>query len=141
MILSFRESAQRWCSGLFRLACLALAALAALCASAEARTGKIVLSVTGDEPMTDDLKRLVETFEKEQPLSGDSLALLQGAQAVLAKVNGALRSSGFYDAMATVTIDNHPIDEAAALDAIDARADTEQIAFSFTVDTGPRFKI
>jgi translocation and assembly module TamA len=91
--------------------------------------------------MTDDLKQLVDTFEKEQPLSGDSLGLLQGAQAVLAKVNGALRSRGFYDAMATATIDNHPIDEAAALDAIDAHPDTEQIAFSLTVDTGPRFKI
>ena len=43
--------------------------------------------------------------------------------------------------MATATIDNHPIDEAAALDAIDAHPDTEQVAFSFTVDTGPRFKI
>ena len=52
--------------------------------------------------------------------TGDSLALLQGAQAVLAKVNGALRSRGFYDAMATATIDNQPVDEAAALDAIDA---------------------
>ncbi len=141
MIVSLREFAKRWRAGPFRLACLALAALAALCASAEARTGKIVLSVTGDEPMTDDLKQLVDTFEKEQPLSGDSLGLLQGAQAVLAKVNGALRSRGFYDAMATATIDNHPIDEAAALDAIDAHPDTEQIAFSLTVDTGPRFKV
>ena len=91
--------------------------------------------------MSDDLKQLVETFEKEQPLEGDSLALLQGAQAVLAKVNGALRSRGFYDAMATATIDNHPVDEAAALDAIDAHPDTEQLAFSLTIDTGPRFKI
>jgi translocation and assembly module TamA len=141
MIVSSREFAKRWRAGPFRLACLALAAFAVLCASAEARTGKIVLTVTGDEPMTDDLKQLVETFEKEQPLSGDSLGLLQGAQAVLAKVNGALRSRGFYDAMATATVDNHPIDEAAALDAIDAHPDTEQIAFSLTVDTGPRFKI
>jgi translocation and assembly module TamA len=141
MILSFRESAKRWCAGLFRLACLALAALAALCVSAEARTGKIVLSVTGDEPMTDDLKQLVDTFEKEQPLSGDGLGLLQGAQAVVAKVSGALRSRGFYDAMVNATVDNHPIDEAAALDAIDAHPDTEQVAFSLTVDTGPRFKI
>jgi translocation and assembly module TamA len=141
MIVSSREFAKRWRAGPFRLACLALAAFAVLCASAEARTGKIVLTVTGDEPMTADLKQLVETFEKEQPLSGDSLGLLQGAQAVLAKVNGALRSRGFYDAMATATIDNHPIDEAAALDAIDAHPDTEQIAFSLTVDTGPRFKI
>ena len=97
--------------------------------------------MTGDERMSDDLKQLVETFEKEQPLEGDSLALLQGAQAVLAKVNGALRSRGFYDAMATATIDNHPVDEAAALDAIDAHPDTEQLAFALTIDTGPRFKI
>src|ERR1700737_1170823 len=105
MIVGPRECAMRWWAGLCGLACLASAVLAVLCASAEARTAKIVLVVTGDEPMSDDLKQLVETFEKEQPLSGDSLALLQGAQAVLAKVNGALRSSGFYDAMATVTID------------------------------------
>ena len=141
MIVSLREFAMRGRAGLCRLACLVLAGLVVLCASAEARTGKIALVVTGDEPMSDDLKQLVETFEKEQPLSGDSLALLQGAQAVLAKLNGALRSRGFYDAMATATIDNHPIDEAAALDALDAHPDTEQIAFSFTVDTGPRFKI
>ena len=141
MIVSLREFAMRGRAGLCRLTCLVLAGLAVLCASAEARTGKIALVVTGDEPMSDELKQLVETFEKEQPLSGDSLALLQGAQAVLARLNGALRSRGFYDAMATATIDNHPIDEAAALDALDAHPDTEQIAFSVTVDTGPRFKI
>ena len=95
----------------------------------------------GTSPCSDDLKQLVEDFEKDQPLSGDSLALLQGAQAVLAQVNAALRSRGFYDARRTATIDNHPIDEAAALDAIEAHPEAEQIAFALTVDTGPRFKI
>ena len=141
MLVSLREFATQWRPGVCRFAGLVLAALAVLCAGAEARTARIVLAVTGDERMSDDLKQLVETFEKEQPLEGDSLALLQGAQAALAKVNGALRSRGFYDAMATATIDNHPVDEAAALDAIDAHPDTEQLAFALTIDTGPRFKI
>src|SRR3982075_4546383 len=90
--------------GLCRIACLALGAWAVFGVDAEARTGKIVLAVTGDEPMRDDLKQLVEDFEKAQPLSGDSLSLLQGAQAVLARVNTALRSRGFYDARSTATI-------------------------------------
>jgi translocation and assembly module TamA len=140
-MISPREFAMRWRAGLFRLACLASAALAVLCADAEARTAKIVLAVTGDEPMRDDLKQLVEDFEKAQPLSGDSLALLQGAQAVLARVNTALRSRGFYDARSTATIDNHPVDEAAALDAIEARPEADPITLALTVDTGPRFKV
>ena len=91
--------------------------------------------------MRDDLKQLVEDFEKAQPLSGDSLALLQGAQAVLARVNTALRSRGFYDSRSTATIDNHPVDEAAALDAIEARPEADPITLALTVDTGPRFKV
>ena len=126
-----------------RLACLlqVLAAMVILCTGAEARTARIALTVTGDERMSDDLKQLVEDFEKTQPLSGDALALLQGAQAVLARVNTAVRSRGFYDARATATVDNRPVDEAAALDAIETHPETEQLTFALTVDTGPRFKV
>src|SRR5260370_18686883 len=116
-MISPREFAVRWCAGLCRLAGLGLAAVVVLCASAEARTGKIVLVVTGDEPMSDDLKQLVDDFEKTQPLSGDSLALLQGAQAVLALANGAFRSPGFYDPRSTASLDNHPVDEAPPISA------------------------
>ena len=140
-MISSKEFAMRWRAGLCRIAYLALVAWAVFCVDAEARTGKIVLAVTGDEPMRDDLKQLVEDFEKAQPLSGDSLALLQGAQAVLARVNTALRSRGFYDARSTATIDNHPVDEAAALDAIEAHPEADQVTLSLTVDTGPRFKV
>ncbi|MGH8431242.1 MAG: hypothetical protein ACREUF_12645, partial [Solimonas sp.] len=66
-----------------------------LCTDAEARTGRVEIAVTGDESMSGDLKQLVEDFQTTQPLTGDSLALLQGAQAVLARVNTALRSRGF----------------------------------------------
>ena len=61
---------------------MALAAMLAVlpCRMADARTAKIVLAVSGDERMQADLKELVEGFEKEQPLSGDSLGLLQGAR-------------------------------------------------------------
>lgn len=126
-----------------RLACLlqVLAVMVILCTAAEARTARIALTVTGDERMSDDLKQLVEDFEKTQPLSGDALALLQGVQAVLARVNTAVRSRGFYDARATATVDNRPVDEAAALDAIETHPETEQVTFALTVDTGPRFKV
>ena len=126
-----------------RLACLlqVLAVMVILCTAAEARTARIALTVTGDESMSKDLKQLVEDFEKTQPLSGDGLALLQGAQAVLARVNTAVRSRGFYDARATATVDNRPVDEAAALDAIETHPETEQLTFALTVDTGPRFKV
>src|SRR5215216_1308527 len=92
-------------------ACLAwlvvLAALITLASvgPAEARTAKIALVVSGDEQMQADLKELVERFEKDQPLSGDSLGLLQGAQAALARINTALRSRGYYDATMTATVD------------------------------------
>ncbi len=126
-----------------RLACLlqVLAVMVILCTAAEARTARIALTVTGDERMSEDLKQLVEDFEKTQPLSGDALALLQGAQAVLARVNTAVRSRGFYDARATAAVDNRPVDEAAALDAIETHPETEQLTFALTVDTGPRFKV
>jgi len=129
-----------------RLACLlqplaALLILMVLCSEVEARTARIALTVNGDEQMGADLKQLVEEFEKSQPLTGDSLALLQGAQAVLARVNTALRSRGFYDGRTTATVDNRPVDEPAALDAIDAHPEADALTFTFTVDTGPRFKI
>lgn len=137
MVISLREFAAR------RLACLlqVLVTMLILCSGAEARTGSIELAVTGDDGMSGDLKQLVEDSQKTQPLTGDSLALLQGAQAVLARVNTALRSRGFYDARAVATIDNRPIGEAAALDAIEARPEADPVTFSLTVDTGPLFKV
>ena len=122
---------------------LALAALLAVAAggSAEARTAKIALVVSGDEQMQADLKELVERFEKEQPLTGDSLGLLQGAQAAAARINTALRSRGYYDATITATVDGRPIAEPGALDAIDARPDNEPISFAFDIATGPRYRV
>jgi translocation and assembly module TamA len=109
--------------------------------TAEARTAKIALVVSGDEQMQADLKELVERFEKDQPLSGDSLGLLQGAQAALARINTALRSRGYYDATMTATVDGRPIAEAGAIDAIDARPENEPISFAFNIATGPRYRI
>ena len=133
----------RWRAGVQCAACLlqALAVLIVFCAGAQARTAKIALVVTGDESMSEDLKQLVEDFEKSQPLSGDGLALLQGAQAVLARVNTALRSRGFYDARAVATVDNRPVDEAAALDAIEAHPETDQVVDRPRRRYRPRFKV
>ena len=108
---------------------------------AEARTADIVLVVSGDEQMQADLKELVERFEKDQPLSGDSIGLLQGAQAAAARINTALRSRGYYDATITATVDGRPIAEAGAIDAIDARPEGEAISFAFNIVTGPRYRI
>lgn len=120
-----------------------LAALLVMAAGgpAEARTAKIALVVSGNEQMQADLKELVERFEKDQPLSGDSLSLLQGAQAAAARINTALRSRGYYDATIKATIDGRPIAEPGALDAIDARPGNEPVSFAFDVATGPRYRV
>jgi translocation and assembly module TamA len=108
---------------------------------AQARTAEVDLVVTGDERMGDELKTLVQTLEKDQPLSGDGLSILQGAQAREAQVAAALRSRGFYDARVTATVSNHPIAEAAALDAIEAKPEADAVRFKFDVDTGPQYRI
>lgn len=131
-----RESA--WLAWAVTLATLLLIAPGG---TAEARTGNIALVVSGDEQMQADLKELLERFEKDQPLSGDSLGVLQGAQAALARVNTALRSRGYYDATITATVDGRPITEPGALDAIDARPESETVSFAFNVATGPRYRI
>lgn len=131
-----RESA--WLAWAVTLAALLLIASSG---TAEARTGNIALVVSGDEQMQADLKELLERFEKDQPLSGDSLGLLQGAQAALARVNTALRSRGYYDATIAATVDGRPITEPGALDAIDARPESETVSFAFNVATGPRYRI
>src|ERR1044071_1106383 len=125
----FRASASAW---LRRLVALT-ASLVIASSTAEARTAKIALVVSGDEQMQADLKELVERFEKEQPLSGDSLGLLQGAQAAAARINTALRSRGYYDATIAATVDGRPIAEAGALDAIDARPENEPGFFAFNI--------
>jgi translocation and assembly module TamA len=127
-----------------RIVCLFAVAtmlVMALPRTADARTAKIALAVSGDERMQADLKELVEGLEKEQPLEGDSLGLLQGAQAALTRINSALRSRGYYDARISATVDGRPITEPAALDAIDARPENDPVTFSFDVATGPRYRI
>jgi translocation and assembly module TamA len=131
-------SALAWLTRLVALATLLMIASGSM---AESRTAKIALVVSGDEQMQADLKELVERFEKEQPLSGDSLGLLQGAQAALARINTALRSRGYYDAAITATVDGRPIAEAGAIDAIDARPENEPVSFAVDVATGPRYRI
>ncbi|HYD07612.1 MAG TPA: autotransporter assembly complex family protein, partial [Reyranella sp.] len=76
-----------------------------------------------------------------QPLTGDSLALLQGAQARRIRVAGALRSKGYYDGRVTATVAGQPVDEPAALDAIEQRPETETITFTFDVATGPIYRV
>ncbi len=125
----------------FAVPVVVLLVVALFSGSIQARTAKIVLAVTGDEAMSADLTQLVETFEKEQPLTGDSLSLLQGAQALSSRVNTALRSRGFYDATVGAGVDGRPIADPAALDALEAQPDSAQVSIAMTVDTGPRYQI
>ena len=91
--------------------------------------------------MSSDLKELAEDFEKQQPLEGDALGVLQGAQAVASRLNTALRSRGYYDATLNATIDNRPIADASALEALESKPDTEATTVNITIDTGPRYRI
>src|SRR5262249_42100271 len=109
--------------------------------AAMARTADISLKVVGDEDMAKELKELTEDMDKAQPLEGDGLSLLQGAQARRTRIVTALRSRGFYDARVTATVANQPVEEATALDAIDTKPETEKITFVFDVTTGPRYTV
>jgi len=123
--------------------CRLLVALAMLfvSAAAHARTGEIALTIIGDERMAEELTKLTQDLEKDQPLTGDSLALLQGAQARRARIATALRSKGYYDARVTATIAGQPVDEPAALDAIEQRPDADKITFTIQVATGPVYHV
>lgn len=123
--------------------CRLLVALAMLfvSAAAHARTGEIALTVVGDEKMAEELTKLTQDLEKNQPLTGDSLALLQGAQARRARIATALRSKGYYDARVTATVAGQPVDEPAALDAIEQRPDGDKVTFTIQVATGPVYHV
>ena len=109
--------------------------------SAHARTADISLTVIGDTRMTEELKTLAKDLDKDEPLSGDGLSLLQAAQARRARMVSALRSRGFYDSRVVATVAGQPIEEAAALDAIDAKPEAEKIGFMFDVATGPVYRV
>jgi translocation and assembly module TamA len=130
-------------TGTSRIGRLAAALLVGLlvAAPAYARTGEMALTLVGEERMTEELKKLSEDLDKDEPLSGDSLSLLQAAQARRARMVSALRSRGYYDSRVVATVFNQPIEEAAALDAIDAAPETQKISFAFNVATGPLYRV
>jgi translocation and assembly module TamA len=109
--------------------------------AAWARTADILLTVRGDQHMAEELETLLDALDRESPLEGDGLSLLQGAQARQSRLARALRSRGFYDGEVMATFEGRPIDEPAALDAIAARPENDRLRFDFAVDTGVRFKV
>jgi translocation and assembly module TamA len=124
--------------------CRLLAAVAMLglsSAVAQARTADLALTVTGDERMAEELKTLTEDLDKEQPLTGDSLALLQGAQVRRQRIVAALRSRGYYDARINATVANQSVEDAAALTAIDQTPEADKTHFVFDVATGPVYRV
>ncbi len=144
MLAGLTTRIMRWRTGGFRPGRLSAAIAAALLACggiAEARTGQISLTVVGDKEMADELKQLSEDLDKDQPLSGDTLSLLQAAQARRSRLVTALRSRGYYDSQVTATVGNQPIDEASAIDAIDSQPETAKADFQVKVATGPRYHV
>jgi translocation and assembly module TamA len=119
----------------------AFTALSVMAVSAHARTGEIALTIIGDETMTQELKMLSEDLDKDEPLAGDSLSLLQAAQARRARMVSALRSRGYYDARVNATVAGQPIEEAGALDALDGKPEAEKASFAFNVATGPIYRV
>jgi translocation and assembly module TamA len=124
-----------------RLLVVWTAVLCFAASNASARTGDVSLTVIGDQGMSDELKKLTEDLDKDQPLTGDSLALLQGAQARRAAIAGALRSRGYYDARVTATVNGQPIEDMTALDAIEHQPESEKTIFKVEVATGPIYKV
>jgi translocation and assembly module TamA len=110
-------------------------------ATAQARTADLSLTVIGDERMAEELKKLTEDLDKDQPLTGDSLALLQGAQARRQRIAAALRSRGYYDSRVTATVASQPVEDATALDAIDQTPEADKTHFVFDVATGPVYRV
>jgi translocation and assembly module TamA len=120
---------------------LALALVTLACGGAFARSGDIQLTVIGDKEMGEELKKLSQDLDKDQPLTGDSLSLLQGAQVRRARMVSALRSRGYYDSRVVATIAQQPIEDASALDAIDAAPEAQKVDFVFNVATGPIYRV
>ncbi len=120
---------------------LAMAAVLFVAGNADARTAEISLTIIGDERMAEELRDLSKDLDKDQPLSGDSLSILQAAQARRSRVASALRSKGFYDARVTATVNNQPIEDAVALDAIEAMPEFQKVDFVFNVATGPVYRV
>ena len=132
-----RRTGVLWVGRLFA----AMAALLLACGVSGARTGQISLTVVGDKDMAEELKNLSEDLDKDQPLSGDALSLLQAAQTRRARIASALRSRGYYDSRVVATVGNQPIDEASALDAIDSQPETAKVDFQINVATGPVYRV
>src|SRR6266404_371086 len=138
---AFRR-AVRWLPGLaLAVAGTGLSIMLFVGPDAGARTADFSVAVTGDEAMGKDLRELVKTSEKEQPSSGEAIAILQMAQARKVEVATALRSRGFYDASIVATIAGQPVDDPATFDAIQAQPESQPVHVNFTVETGPVYKI
>jgi translocation and assembly module TamA len=132
-----RRTGPRWLGRLF----IVTAATLLLSDAAGARTAGVTLKIIGDQRMAEELEKLSKDLDKDEPLSGDSLSLLQAVQARRGRIATALRSRGFYDARVTAVVDNQPVDEPAALNAIDARPEAEKVNFDIDVATGPIYRV
>jgi translocation and assembly module TamA len=118
-----------------------MAAVLLVARGVDARTAEVSLTVIGDEDMANEIKDFSKDLDKDQPLTGDSLALLQAAQARRTRIVQALRSKGFYDSRVTATVNNQPIEDAVALDAIEAMPEAQKVDFVFNVATGPVYRV
>jgi translocation and assembly module TamA len=108
---------------------------------ARARTADISLTVSGDPEISNELKTFNEGLDKDQPLTGDSLTLLQGAQSRHAEIAQALRSRGYYDARVSATVNGRSVEDWEALDAIERQPESDKTPIKIDVVSGPIYKV
>ncbi|HYC63667.1 MAG TPA: hypothetical protein VEC14_02960, partial [Reyranellaceae bacterium] len=129
------------------LACIGVAIAAAMLFVAPhsvgqpTRTADITVNVVGDESFGKELGELVENSEKEQPSSGDAIAVLQGVEAHRQRIARALRSRGYYGGDVTATVAGRPLVDPDLVAAIEARPPGEKVGVVLAVTTGPVYRI
>ncbi|HJQ56957.1 MAG TPA: autotransporter assembly complex family protein [Vineibacter sp.] len=107
------------------------------------RTGKpvVTLRVSGDMAVQEELQKVVEVDAKSQDQGGSAATILQRAQAQRDLVVKVLRAQGYYSYRVTARAAGQGIDEASAIDAIDALPRAADVPVDVTVETGPRFTV
>ena len=108
---------------------------------AQDRTAETTLNVSGDEKLAKDLKELLAEDDKDNQAIGPAVTLLQRAQAQKQEIEKALASRGFYAGTGSVSVAGRPVEDPAALDALEALPAGGKLPVSITVQTGQAYKI
>jgi translocation and assembly module TamA len=101
----------------------------------------VTLKPTGQKTLdaaVHDSSALV-TLKDKAPVGG--FALVQRARSDADRFEEALRAFGFYSGTVAMTIDGHPLDDLALVDALDKAPAAPPVPVVATIDPGPRFHL